>query len=122
MNNHPLNLTIRFLLEITALIVFGMWAWQKHEGFLRIFLVILLPLLAATVWGVFRVPNDPGPAPVAVSGIIRLLIEALFFGSALWMLKDMGADTFFWFMLVILLLHYVASYDRIILFSSKERN
>ena len=122
MNNHPLNLTIRFLLEIGALVVFGMWAWQKHEGWIRILLVIFLPLAAAAIWGVFRVPNDPGPAPVAVTGIIRLLIEALFFGSALWMLKDMGANKLFWYLLLILILHYIASYDRVILFLSKEKN
>ena len=63
MNNHPLNLTIRFLLEIAALIVFGMWGWQKHEGGLRIILVILLPLLAASIWGIFRVLNDPALEP-----------------------------------------------------------
>jgi hypothetical protein len=47
--------------------------------------MILIPLLAATAWGVFNVKGDPsrsGKAPVPVPGIVRLLLELAFFGSA----------------------------------------
>ncbi|MFQ6227417.1 DUF2568 domain-containing protein [Nocardia sp. NPDC002869] len=48
--------------------------------------MVLLPVIAATAWGVIAVPDDPsrsGAAPVAVPGAIRLLVEfAVLFGGA----------------------------------------
>jgi hypothetical protein len=41
-----------------------------------------LPLIAYAIWGIFRVPNDPGKSPVAKSGVIRLAYEVVFFGFA----------------------------------------
>lgn len=77
MNDHPLNLAVRFLLEMVAIVVFAMWGW-KHEGMWKYILAIGIPLVAMTIWGVFRVPGDPKDAPVAVKGIVRLVIETLF--------------------------------------------
>jgi hypothetical protein len=66
------------------------WGFQVGEGPMKIVLGVLLPLLAATVWGTFRVPNDPGKAPVAVRGPVRLLLEAAFFGLAVAALSSAG--------------------------------
>ena len=72
-----------------------------------------LPLLAAIAWGVFRVPNDPGNAPVAVPGPVRLLIEAAVFGGATWCLYDAGRPALAATFGVVVLLHYIAAYDRV---------
>ncbi|MFN2152534.1 MAG: YrdB family protein, partial [Anaerolineales bacterium] len=79
-------------------------------------LALGIPLILAIVWGTFAVPNDPsrsGAAPVAVPGILRLLIELVIFGLAVWALHDMGYTRFSWILAVIVALHYIASYDRI---------
>ena len=83
MGSHPINLAVRFLLEVVALGSMGLWGWTQHGGVGRWLWAIGLPLIAAIVWGTFAVPNDPsrsGEAPVVTSGILRLLIELLIFG------------------------------------------
>ena len=90
MSQNPLNLAVRFLLEILALVAFGAWAKAQFLGTPGFILMILIPLLAATIWGVFNVKGDPsrsGKAPVSVPGLVRLLIELVFFGCATWCLS-----------------------------------
>jgi hypothetical protein len=90
-----------------------------HDGAWRFAWAIGLPLIAATLWGVFRVPGDPGDAPVAVPGAIRLLLEFLFFGTAVWCLFDAGHPTLALIFGGIIFLHYAASYDRIVRFLNR---
>lgn len=113
MGNHPVNLALRFMLELAALYFIGRWGWVRFYGVWRYVFAIGLPLIAATIWGVFRVPNDGGAPVVQVPGAIRLLIEAVFFGFATWGLFDSGATTTGWIFGGITLLHYILSYDRI---------
>ena len=113
MGYHPVNLALRFFLELAALFFIGRWGWVQHEGLWRYVRVIGLPLIAAMLWGVFRVPNDGGAPVVRVSGVVRLLIEAVFFGFAIWSLFDSGATRTGWIFGGITLLHYISSYDRI---------
>ena len=113
MGQNPINLTLRFFLELAALYFIGYWGWTQHEGVWRYLLAFGLPLLAATIWGVFRVPGDGGPPRVRVSGLVRLLIEIVFFGFATWGLFNAGATTAGWIFGGITLLHYIISYDRI---------
>lgn len=114
MSSHPVNLTVRFVLELAALAIIGYWGWQKGEGWLRFLFAIGIPLFFAVIWGVFRIPNDPGPATVAVPGIIRLIIELIFFLFAVWALKDTQHSLLAWIFGGIALLHYLSSYDRLI--------
>ena len=114
MNAHPLNLAVCFLLEIAILLALGAWGWQRAEGWPRWLLAIGLPLVAAAAWGVFRVPNDPGPAPVAVPGLVRLLFELALFGLAIWALFHMKYYRLGWVMAVVSLAHYLVSYDRVV--------
>lgn len=51
MGSHPINLAIRFLLEVSALIAMGMWGWRQSEGWVRLLLALSIPLIAAVVWG-----------------------------------------------------------------------
>ena len=91
MANNPIILAVRFLLEILALIAMGYWGWRQGEGLVRYVLALGVPLVAALLWGVFRVPGDPGDAPVAVPGAVRLLLEAVYFGFAVWALFNVDA-------------------------------
>lgn len=77
----PGMLALRFLLEVAALVAFGRSAFAV-AGWPA---AIITPLVAATLWGVFNVPNDPsrsGRAPVPVPGPVRLALEWLFFAGA----------------------------------------
>lgn len=116
MGAHPLNLALRFLLEIAALASMALWGWQQGDGWTRFLFAAVLPIAAAAVWGIFAVPDDPsrsGSAPVPVPGILRLAIEALFFGVACWMLWDAGYPQAAGVLGVIVVAHYALSYDRI---------
>jgi hypothetical protein len=116
MSQNPLNLAVRFLLEIIALIAIGAWARAHFHGALGFALMILIPLLAATAWGTFNVKGDPsrsGKAPVPVPGIVRLLLELALFGSATWALFNLN-PTYGWTFGAVTLVHYLLSYDRVV--------
>jgi len=114
MGSHPINLALRFLLEIGALLALGAWGWQKSEGLVRFVLAFGIPAFAAALWATFRVPGDPGAAPVAVSGILRLMFELGLFAVAIWALYSIQAVTLAWIFAIVVVLHYIASYDRVL--------
>lgn len=113
MSNHPLNLLLRFILEIIALVVFFKWGWQ-HEGLLKYILSIGTTLSAMALWGIFRVPNDPGKATVPVHGLVRLGIEILFFAFAIAALFSVQKTIMAYGLLLVLVFHYALSYDRVL--------
>ncbi|WP_053360925.1 YrdB family protein [Bacillus sp. FJAT-27251] len=77
MNFMIMNLALRFILEVCALIALSYWGFQTGKGFISKFgLGIGSPLLIAIVWGVFGSPA----APIPVHGFIRLLLEIAIFG------------------------------------------
>jgi hypothetical protein len=117
MGSHPINLTLRFLLEIAALLAMGVWGWWQSEHWWRYIVAIGVPLLAAIIWGVFAVPGDrsrSGSAPVPVPGFLRLLIELSIFAFATWAIYDLNYDRLSLVTGLIILVHYILSYDRII--------
>jgi hypothetical protein len=117
MGSHPINLVIRFLLELSALLAMGVWGWQQSEGWLRFVLAVAVPLIAAVLWGMFAVPLDPsraGTAPIAVPGMLRLALELAVFGFATWALYDVGATELSWTLCIAVAIHYLASYDRLL--------
>ena len=116
MGSHPLNLGLRFLLEIAALVVFGYWGFSQHTGILRFLLGIGLPVIAAAIWGIFAVPDDPsrsGKASVPVPGAMRLILELALFAFAAWALYDAGSTLLAAIMTGMTIVHYALSYDRI---------
>jgi predicted Na+-dependent transporter len=116
MGSHPINLTIRFLLELTALIAMGTWGWKQNDGWQQFALVVLVPIVAAAIWGTFAVPEDPsrsGNAPIPVHGMIRLVIELAFFAFAAWALNDFASTKLSLIFGIVVVLHYAVSYDRI---------
>ncbi|MCK4751278.1 MAG: YrdB family protein [Bacteroidales bacterium] len=117
MSRHPLNLFVRLLLEFASIFTFGYWGYNQADSWIRLLLAIGLPLLFATLWGVFAVRNDPsrsGKTVVATPGIIRLILELGLFGVATWMLFDLDLVKLGWLLGGITLLHYIISYDRIL--------
>jgi hypothetical protein len=116
MGSHPINLAIRFLLELSALLAMGVWGWRQSEGWVRFILALGIPIVIAVVWGTFAVPNDPsrsGAAPIAVRGILRLAIELAVFVLAIWALYDLGYTRLSWTLGIIVAIHYITSYDRV---------
>ena len=116
MGSNPLNLGLRFILELVALYAFGRWGWQQNTGWLRFALAPGLPLLAMILWGTFAVPADPsrsGNAPIPTPGAIRLLLELAFFATATWCFHTSGLPKLGLFFGVVVLIHYALSYDRI---------
>lgn len=117
MGTHPINLMVRFILELSALLASGYWGWKQSDNWFRYILALAIPIALAAIWGVFAVPDDPsrsGSAPVPVPGMVRLVIELAFFAFATWCLYDMGAIRWSWILGLTVAIHYIVSYDRII--------
>lgn len=114
LSNHPINLTLRFFLELAALAAYAVWGWRTGGGIFRYLLAIGLPIILAAIWGTFRVPGDPGKAPVPVPGFIRLLYEVLFFGGAAWCLFVLKSQPWAGILTSLIVVHYLTSLDRVI--------
>lgn len=114
MSKNPLNLVLRFFLEILALIAMGYWGWESHEGILRWIMTIAIPLFAATVWGIFRVNGDPKDAPIEITGWMRLMLEGVFFSSAGLLLFLANQPTTALVFMLVVVVHYATIYDRIL--------
>ena len=116
MGSHPINLGFRFLLELSALVSFGMWGWKQSDSGMRFVFAISIPIALAFVWGVFVVPEDPsrsGTAPVVTPGPIRWVLELAFFAFATWCLNDLGYHRISLILGILVIIHYLISYDRI---------
>lgn len=108
------NLALRFFLELAALAALGYAGFTAELGWApRLLLGIGVPLVAAVAWGMLRVPDDPGPAPVAVDGRLRLLIEALVLGGAVAALYLAGRPTLATVFAAVLVAHYVLLAERV---------
>ena len=74
----PTQAGFRFLIELAALACWAVVGWEVGGDTWGWILAIGLPVVAATTWASFRVPGDASAgqdAPVAVAGIVRLVIE-----------------------------------------------
>lgn len=107
------NLALRFALEITGLLAVGYWGFATIEPpVLKWLAGIGLPLLLAVIWAVFRIPNDGGAPVVAVSGQVRLAIEAGFFALAIGGLFHAGRPGWGTALLVLVVGHYAIDFQR----------
>lgn len=117
MHKHPLNLAIRFLLEMTALVSSGVWAYGLDDSFMGIVYAVLTVILLMILWGVFNVPNDPsrsGKVPMVVKGWLRLLIEFAIFSFGIWTMNQVCEALYSCIFGGLIVLHYLVSYERII--------
>jgi hypothetical protein len=116
MGSHPINLMLRFLLELCVLAVAGYWGWSVSTDFTRFLLVWGVPLFLAIVWGTFAVRNDPsrsGRAPIPVPGVLRLLLELGNLSFGVWALYSLGHPVLGLILALLVVVHYLLSYDRI---------
>jgi|SRR6185503_3965201 len=112
MNTNPINLAVRFALEILMLIILACWGWHLSQTWTRYVAMAGFPVIAAVLWGIFRIQNDPKPAPVEIPGPVRLLLELALFGWAVWALYKLGKPGLSEIMALIVIIHYLVSYDR----------
>jgi hypothetical protein len=114
---NPAVLAVRFLLELVAITSFGVFGWRAFDSPWRYLLVVVLPVAAAVLWGMFAVPDDPsrsGGAPVPVPGPVRLGVEftvlfggaAALWGAALPRLALISA--------AVLVAYHLLAYDRVL--------
>jgi len=110
------NLALRFGLELCALAGVGLAAWKLAPGATRWIAVVVGPVAAAAIWGVFNVIDDPsrsGEAPIEVPGSVRLGLELLILGggaaavATLWRL-DVGIA-----FAALIIIHYAVSASRL---------
>ena len=116
MEMNQINLAVRFVLEVVALISVGIWGWKFNEEWTHYALALGIPIVLAVVWGTFNVPDDPsrsGSAPVIVSGVIRLVIELGIFSIAAWALYNIGYTKFSLILVLAVVVHYLVSYERV---------
>lgn len=104
---------LRGLLELAALLALGYWGWTTHVGLAAAAWAVGLPLLAAVLWGTFRVPGDPGDASVAIPGPVRLALELALFGGAAGLLADAGRPAIAGGLAAAVALHYLTTRDRV---------
>ncbi len=110
------NLALRFGLELAALAGLGAAAWKLSSGPLRWPMMLVVPAVAATVWGIFNVLDDPsrsGSAPVEVTGWSRIIIELVVLGAGaaaviLVVNRDVGIA-----FAVLIAAHYAVSWSRV---------
>lgn len=113
---HPLNLALRFGLELASLVALGYAARRSSAGWAGTLAMVLVPLVAATLWGLFNVPGDPsrsGKAPVVVPGALRLTLELGFFATATFALVRTEQRTLALLLGLTTVVHYALSLDRI---------
>jgi hypothetical protein len=111
---HALNLALRFVLELLALVAVGYWVFTLSAPLgVRLIGGLGLPLLLATVWAVFRVPGDGGEPVVVVSRAVRLGLEGLVLGSAVALLLAAGPSRLAGAFALVLLLHYGLDHQRV---------
>ncbi|OOB90443.1 4-amino-4-deoxy-L-arabinose transferase [Rathayibacter sp. VKM Ac-2630] len=80
------NAVVRFVLELFALITFGLWGFSSFDVPLNVVVGIGAPVLAALVWALFLSPR----AVLAIDVYGRSLIELLVFGAAALAWLDLG--------------------------------
>lgn len=114
MSQHPLNLALRFALEMAALFACAYWGWTQHEGMWRILWGVGLPLVVAAVWGALRAPDDQGKGLYEVPGPVRLLTEWAIFALAVVLYAAAGRFAAASILGLLVILHYMASYDRVL--------
>jgi uncharacterized protein DUF2568 len=79
----PLNLVLKFLLELAALAAAGLWGASIAGGVAALVLAIVLPLVVAVLWGVFAAPRARRRLPLRLRAPFELGVFTLA-ALALW--------------------------------------
>jgi hypothetical protein len=114
MSQKQINRSARFFLEFAALAAMCMWGLRQSPGELRFLWAIGLPIVAGGLWFSLRAQDHRRPATRRVPGILRLGLELVLLGFAVWTVFDLGATTLGWIFGLAVVLHYALSYDRVL--------
>jgi Protein of unknown function (DUF2568) len=79
----PLNLALKFLLELAALAAVGLWGASAAGGLAAVALAVGLPVILAVLWGMFAAPRARRRLPLALRAPFELGVFALA-ALALW--------------------------------------
>lgn len=114
MSQHPLNLALRFLLEVGAIVALGMWGWTLATGPVRVLFALLLPALAAALWTQLSYAGDPvhDGARFAVPTQVRLALELIIFVGGWAAFREVSPAVAPGFG-VALIVHHLLSWDRV---------
>ena len=113
MSQNPINLALRFVLELCMLAALAYGGWKVVPFPACYAAALLLPLAAAAVWTVFRVPGDGGPPRIPVSGRTRLSQEATLFAGSAALLVGAGRPVLGLVFATATAIHYALSWDRV---------
>jgi Protein of unknown function (DUF2568) len=110
----PVHLAIRFALELVLLAAFAFWGWHLGNGGVTgVALAVLLTVIAAALWGIFRAPGEEGGgAFVPVPGWLRLALEAALIGLAAYGVWTSGSRAAAETLLTAFALHYAVTWER----------
>ncbi|MBD3109632.1 YrdB family protein [Bacillus sp. AGMB 02131] len=78
----PLIMAIRFISEVLALVIFGMWGFHHW----KIIGVTAAPLMVAVIWSMWASPK----APYKLQGIYGFALEFVIFSAASYCLYSLG--------------------------------
>ncbi|MBZ0181594.1 MAG: YrdB family protein [Melioribacteraceae bacterium] len=123
MKLQTINLGVRFLLELAAIVSMAVWSWGLSDSWIRFLIAPGITITLAAIWATFTVPNDGGRTSkslITTPGIIRFIIELLIFTFAIWTLYDMSLEILSIVIGAILLLHYLLSYKRVLWLLAKN--
>lgn len=112
-NRSQAALVVRFLVELTALIGLGVGGYLLAAGFAGIVLAVVFPVGAAAVWGVVRVPGDPGEAIYPVSGVVRLALELGLLGATVALLVAVDRSVYGLVLAALAVAQYALGFDRV---------
>lgn len=99
-----LNLAVRFLLELCMLAAVGFWGFKSQDSWLmKILLGIGLPVLIATLWGMFLAPKATRP----LSGASFLTLELILFSTGALSLFASGKPTLGWIYTITLVVNKI---------------
>ena len=97
------NLALRFLLELCALLAVAYWGFRTGSGASRIAFGVGAPLVLARAWSMFGSPR----AAISLPGSTKLLFELHVFGAAAVALVAAGRPTLAWTFAALLLANKV---------------
>lgn len=102
-----MNLVLRFILELCALLAVGYWGFKTGSGFvMKMGLSIGVPLSMVIIWGIFGAPK----AVVQLSAGVHLFLELIIFGLPFVALLAAGNPRLAWAYAVIAVINRVLIY------------
>ncbi len=76
----PVDLALRAILEIAAVLGLALGGMASVGGVVGVVVALGAVAAAGAIWATFRVPDDPGPSPWPIPGSARLALELVLLG------------------------------------------